>query len=190
VEKNNVDNNKEDNHHDINVFHSDDEKLKLLGELLSNKSSRNIIKLLLEKEMYTNEIANNLDMRISLVIHHLKKLEELGLLQITNKSIVKKGNKHKHFKINPYIFLLLNEGKDKLQNTGLLKRIFKKGVRHSVLGGFFTFALIYYKFFSVRQPDGTQSEIASLTFPLLIIILGFIIHHIAHWIIKQSRHRL
>ena len=37
----------DDNSNKIKVFSSEDEKLKLLGELLSNKSSRDIIKLLM-----------------------------------------------------------------------------------------------------------------------------------------------
>lgn len=56
----------------IKVFSSEDERLKVLGELLSNKSSRDIIRLLSHKEMYTNEIAKKLDMRSNLVIHYLK----------------------------------------------------------------------------------------------------------------------
>lgn len=66
----------DDNFNKIKVFSSEDEKLKLLGELLSNKSSRDIIKLLMNEEQYTNEMANKLDLRPNLVIHHLKKLEE------------------------------------------------------------------------------------------------------------------
>ncbi|CAE6494295.1 MAG: winged helix-turn-helix domain-containing protein [Candidatus Nitrosotenuis sp.] len=169
----------------IKVFSSDDEKLKALGELLSNQSSRNIIRLLIEKEMYTNEIANKLDMRISLVIHHLKKLNELGLLQITNKEIVRKGVKHKHFRVNPSLFLLLNETKENIEDNGLLKRIFKRGVRYSVLGVFFAFAAVYYQFFSIRRPDGTASEITSLTIPLLIIVIGFVLHHIVQAILNK-----
>ena len=76
----------------VKIFSSEDEKLKMLGELLSNKSSRDIVKLLAYEEMYINEISKKLDMRSSLVIHHLKKLRALGLLQITNKKIVRKGN--------------------------------------------------------------------------------------------------
>ena len=70
----------------IKMFGSDDD-LKSLGELLSNETSRTIIKNLMEYEMYTNEIATKLDMRVSLVIHHLKKMEALGLLEISDKKI-------------------------------------------------------------------------------------------------------
>lgn len=57
----------------IKVFFSKDDKLKILGELLSCKSSRDIIKLLIAEECYTNEIVKKLDLRSGLVIHHLKK---------------------------------------------------------------------------------------------------------------------
>ncbi|CDI06259.1 ArsR/SmtB family transcription factor [Candidatus Nitrosotenuis uzonensis] len=170
----------------IQVFSSDDEKLKALGELLSNKSSRDIIKLLIDKEMYTNEIANKLDMRISLVIHHLKKLNELGLLQTTNKEIIKKGIKHRHFRVNSTLFLLLNETKENIEDNGVLKRIFKRGIRYSVLGAFFTFAVVYYQFFSIRRPDGTTSEITSLTIPLVILVTGFVLHHIVQAILNKK----
>ena len=117
----------------IKVFSSEDEKLKLLGELLSNKSSRDIIKLLVHEEHYTNEIASKLDLRPNLVIHHLKKLEELGLLETTNKRIVKKGNEHRHFKINPSLLITPRYSKDEIEKNGFLKKIFKEGLKISVV---------------------------------------------------------
>lgn len=117
----------------IKVFSSDDEKLKMFGELLSNKSSRDIIRLLIEKEMYTNEIAKKLDLRPNLVIHHLKKLEELGMLGTTNKRIVKQGNEHKYFKINSNLFLSLNHTKEELEKKGILKKFFREGLKISVV---------------------------------------------------------
>ncbi len=119
----------DENFDKIKVFSSDDEKLKMLGELLSNKSSRDIIRLLTNKEMYINEIAKKLDMRANLVIHHLKKLEELELLEIKNKKIVKKGNEHRHFKMIPNLFVVPNHTKEGMEKTRILKKIFKEGVK-------------------------------------------------------------
>ena len=85
----------------IKVFASDD-NLKALGELLANDNARKIILNLMTGEMYTNQIATKLDIRVSLVIHHLKKLEELGLLEIDDKKIKRKGQKHRFFKIDDY----------------------------------------------------------------------------------------
>lgn len=111
----------------IKKFGSDDD-LKSLGELLSNETSRKIIKNLMEYEMYTNEIATKLDMRVSLVIHHLKKMEALGLLEITDKKIKRKGEKHRFFKFDSDIFVSLNKNKKEIKEKGILK-FFKSGVK-------------------------------------------------------------
>lgn len=116
-----------DDDNKIKVFGSDDD-LKSLGELLSNETSRKIITSLMNSKMYTNEIATKLNMRVSLVIHHLKKLEELGLLKITNKQIIRKGDKHRFFKMNYDIFVILDKTKGEIEKKGILKKIFKDGV--------------------------------------------------------------
>ncbi len=158
----------------IKVFSSEDEKLKMLGELLSNQSSRDIIKLLVYDEMYINEIANRLDMRVSLVIHHLKKLRALGLLQITNKKIVRKGNDHKYFKMIPNVFITLNKPNEQTKQNHL-RRIFRGTVRFSAIIASISFASFYYEFLSIRT-----SEMNSLTVPLTILLTGFVIHTILH----------
>ena len=117
----------------IKVFGSDDD-LKSLGELLSNETSRKIIKNLMEHEMYTNQIATKLDMRVSLVIHHLKKMEALGLLNITDKKIKRKGENHRFFKMDSDIFVSLNNTKEEVKEKGILKKIFKEGIKFTALG--------------------------------------------------------
>lgn len=117
----------------IKIFSSDDEKLKVLGELLSNKSSRDIIRLLIEKEMYTNEIAKKLELRPNLVIHHLQKLEKLGLLEVSNKKIVRKGNDHKYYKIIPGVAIFPCETKETIEKKGILK-FFRESINFIGIG--------------------------------------------------------
>jgi len=117
----------------IKIFASDD-NLKTLGELLSNDSSRQIISALMNNEMYTNEISTKLDMRVSLVIHHLKKLEELRMVEITSKKIKRKGVEHRFFKINSEIFITVNKDKAEIESQGLLSRIFKDGIKFVGIG--------------------------------------------------------
>ena len=167
----------------IKVFSSEDEKLKILGELLSNKSSRDIIKLLVYEEMYINEIANKLDMRVSLVIHHLKKLRALGLLQITNKKIVRKGSDHKYFKMIPNMFIILNKQNEQTKKNHL-KRIFRSTVRFSAIIASIGFAAFYYEFLSIRT-----SETNSLAIPLIILLIGFVIHTILHSFPRKGKER-
>ena len=117
----------------IKVFSSEDEKLKILGELLSNKSSRDIIKLLIDKEMYTNEIAKKLELKISLVIHHLQKMESIGLVEVSNRRIIHKGEEHRFFKIPPGMLIVPNESED-IKKNGFLKKVFKQGIKFAAIG--------------------------------------------------------
>lgn len=162
----------------IKVFYPTDESLKLLGELLTNDTSRNIILTLGIEEMYINKLAEKLDMRVSLVIHHLKKLEDLGLLDIVEKPISKRTKDHKFFKLRTDVFLSFTE--DKKENK--LKKIFKEGIKFASIG---ITALSSYLFTSkekilgrVDQDFSTDVPIIQEYFieiPLAIVIVGLII---------------
>lgn len=108
----------------IRIFDNDDVSLKLLGELLGNDTSRRIMRFLIENESYTNQIATKLNLRISLVIHHLKKLEALDMIQISYKVIRKKGSKHRFFRMNPYFFLAPNTTAQEICTRGITKFYF------------------------------------------------------------------
>lgn len=143
---------------DIRVFDSNDKNLKLLGELLSNETSRNIIKLLIDKEMYTNEIATTLDLRVSLVIHHLKKLEQIGLIEVNEKQIIKKGVNHRYFKAVPMMFISMDKTKEEIKEKGILKKIFKDGLK--ITGAIFT-GILATLFFTKEKI--TDTKIPSIT---------------------------
>ena len=157
----------------IKVFASDD-NLKSLGELLSNETSRKIIMNLMNNEMYTNEIATKLDIRVSLVIHHLRKLEELGLVEIVDKKIKRKGEKHRFFKMNFDIFITLDKNKEDVDKKGILKRIFRDGIKFTSIG---LAAIISYIIPQQFYSKNTWSVLdnmdeLSIELPLIIIIIG------------------
>jgi len=161
----------------IKVFASDD-NLKALGELLSNDSSRRIISNLMTNEMYTNELATKLDMRVSLVIHHLKKMEELNMLLITNKKIKRKGQEHRFFKINFDIFVTLDKTKEEIIEKGFLAKIFRDGLKFSsvcIMG-----ILSWFSFSAILNPDNEtidfhfsedEQNFPILDFPLIIPVI-------------------
>ncbi len=160
----------------IKVFASDD-NLKSLGELLSNDSSRKIIYNLMTKEMYTNEISTKLDMRVSLVIHHLKKLEDLGLLEITEKKIKRKGLDHRFFKIKSNIFVVVNQDKADLEKQGILSKIFREGVK---LASIMIPASIMWYIFPHNASNeqikyATELNNFNFTMPLVVVVIGLII---------------
>ena len=163
----------------VKVFTSDDRSLKLLGELLGNDTSRKIIRCLIEKQMYTNELAIKLDIPISLVIHHLKKLEELKIVDVKEKQITKKTKKHKFFRMSGKIFVLPNEPEDEIIKTGMLERIFQEKVRYSMVGATAVLSFISAK---IQDPQnafmGSQPLPQDATFvPLMILIAGIAIEY-------------
>ncbi len=174
----------DDSERKIKVFASDDD-LKSLGELLSNETSRKIICYLMTTETYTNEIATKLDLRVSLVIHHLKKMEKLGFVEIAEKKIIRKGEKHRFFKIATDFFITLDKNKQEVNEQGILYKIFKDGIKFTVIGLFgaltWLFDLTKFSMFAEAYPVsfGEDSpEQNSLTLGLIIIIVGLVIERI------------
>ncbi len=168
---------------EIKVFYPEDTKsLKLLGYILSNDTSLAIIRVLLDQELYTNQISIKTGIRVSLVIHHMKKMGEIGILQVRLKRITRKGKEHKFYKINNNI-LLLKKSKIALDKNGLFKKIFKNTVKFSAIFISIGLSSLWYEFLSIKE-----SEMTSITIPLGILLFGFIIHTIFHSFPRKRKH--
>jgi len=167
----------------IKAFASDD-NLKKLGQLLNNDTARKIMSHLMNNEMYTNEIATKLDLRVSLVIHHLKKMEDLGLVEITEKIIKRKGSKHRFFKINSDLFITLNNTKTEVKEKGILEKIFRDGIKFSVIGvaALFSSLIKLPSTPTIKYPGAHDVKLATdfdfLLLPLIIIISGLVIERV------------
>ena len=169
---------------EVKVFGADDRSLKLLGELLSNDTSRKIIRSLIEKQMYTNELATKLDIPISLVMHHLKKLEELGLVDVEERQITKKTKRHKFFRMSGKIFVLPNDSNAEMRETGSLGRILQEKVRYTIIGAAALFAFVLTRgqdgstAFSPQELPAVPFYLESTFVPLLIVIAGLAIERV------------
>lgn len=177
-----------DDNTDIRVFGNDDESLRILGQLLSSETSRKIIQILIKEEMYANQISNKLGIQINTILFHLKKLADLGLVTVTHKQIVKKGVDHKYYKMIPNIFVTVTLPKKEIHEKGFLKRIFRDGVKFTIIGiaGIISF-IIPHEFYSRNTWSGLYIENElSLELPLLVITIGLIIETI-HFRIKNKK---
>ena len=67
----------------IEIFSTDDVKLKVLAEIISNKSSIEILNLLFHNEMTANEIAQKANMSLQLAKYHIEKMQRIKLVQIS-----------------------------------------------------------------------------------------------------------
>ncbi len=164
---------------EIEVITDEDESLKILGELLANKTSIDLMKFLMNKTEYKKKISDELGVPFSLVEYHLKKLEKLGLVKITNKEIVKGGKLHKNYTITADgIFLMLNTTKEEIKRKDILKKIFKEGVKFASIGvaAIGTFLFSKDKLYS-NDDSWTAFEQTNLSveLALTIVIFGLVI---------------
>jgi len=157
----------------IKTFSIKDKSLKQLGELLANETSRSIIILLAEEELYVNQIAETLNMRVSLVIHHLQKLEGLGILDIVEKPITRKTKNHRFFRMRTNIFLEFLEDKK-------IKQVFKEGLKFASIGvAALISSTIPHDFFSRDTWSGLNNvNEYSSELPLMVITIGLVIERI------------
>ena len=92
---------------EIRVLSADDEKIKVVGEVLANESSRTILKLLSSNdEMTINQMAQEIDLSIPLVSHHLKKMQDAGVVKVNRIGTSVKGQKMKYYSATNQSFLI------------------------------------------------------------------------------------
>ena len=92
-------NKKESEKDEIRIVSSeDDQKIKTVGEVLANESSRMIMKILAgNKEMTINEISREIELSIPLVSHHIRKMQDAGMVKISKVGTSVKGHKMNYY---------------------------------------------------------------------------------------------
>ncbi len=91
----------------VEIISTDDVKIKSVGELLSSDSSRNILKLLFNQVLTANQIAQKTDISLPLVIYHLKKMQEMGIVKITNVGKNIKAQDMKYYTSSKFAIVIL-----------------------------------------------------------------------------------
>ena len=124
----------------IQVFPTNDIRLKILGEIFSNESSRKILTLLFDKELTIMGISKESGVSVSLVAHHLKKMVESEIVDITKELKNSRGRPLRFYRAKPAIIVVSKDTKDRVLKSKSLKKIIFKITRFSVIGviGLFT----------------------------------------------------
>ena len=91
----------------VDILSTEDEKLKTIGEILSSDSSRNILKILFDKSLTANQIAQKTEMSLPLVIHHLKKMQSAQMIKIANIGKNSKSHDMKYYTIDNLAIVIL-----------------------------------------------------------------------------------
>ncbi len=115
-----------DESEDIEIISTHDEKVKTVGEILSNDSSREILNLLNSgNEMTINEIAQKTGLSLSLVTHHIKKMQSVEVVKISKVGRSVKGHKMNYYSATNQSFLIVPSKEPINTVTSSLKKFSK-----------------------------------------------------------------
>lgn len=118
----------------VEFFSTEDEQLKLLGELLSNESSRKILLLLTSQELAANDIAERTGMRLSLIIHHIRKMQEIGIVKVNKIRKNSKNRQVKYYLAKQGMIILPTKSTDVAKKSKTLSNSLKRVLRYSMVG--------------------------------------------------------
>ena len=129
------------NNNDPIILSYDDDRLKILGELFGNITSRKILILLIDNEMTTEQISNRLGLKINLVLYHLEKMLNLEILSITKTTKNSRGHQVKHYRAKQAVLVFSKDAKPRAEKSKTLSNAIRKVTKLSSIG--FTGALTW-----------------------------------------------
>lgn len=116
----------------VQVLSNTDERLKFLGKILNNDSSRNILLLLIEKEITANEIAIQMNISLPLTLNHIHQMIDAGIVVISKIENNNKNQPMKYYSAKSGILILpekiINKAKNSKSFSKSLKSIMKFAV--------------------------------------------------------------
>jgi DNA-binding transcriptional ArsR family regulator len=120
----------------IEILSTDDQKIKAVGELLSSDSSRAILKLLFNDQMTANQIAQKTETSLPLVMYHLKKMQDAGIVTISSTGKNSKSHDMKYYTVDKFAIVILPSGmSEKAKSSKSLHNSFNRIYRFATIGG-------------------------------------------------------
>jgi DNA-binding transcriptional ArsR family regulator len=120
----------------IEILSTDDDRIKAVGELLSSDSSRAILKLLFNEEMTANQIAQKTEISLPLVMYHLKKMQESGVVRVAQTGKNTKSHDMKFYTVDKFAIVILPSGMtEKAKTSKSLFNSFNRIYRFATIGG-------------------------------------------------------
>ncbi|MGI0087858.1 MAG: ArsR/SmtB family transcription factor [Nitrosotalea sp.] len=145
----------------IEILSTEDGKIKTIGELLSNDSSRSILKILLDDTMTASQIAQNIGISLPLAMYHLKKMQELGIVSVTTTN----ENDSKYYTSSKFAFIITSaKVSEKAKTSKSLFNSLKRIYRFAAIGfsGLVSW-IILQGMQSIQNPAGMRVPVTATT---------------------------
>jgi len=148
----------------IEIFLSDDQKIKSVGELLANSSSRTILQLLFEEELTANEIAQRSEISLQLVKYHLNKMRQVGMVKVSRVGRNIKAHDMNYYRATKFAIVILpSKVSDRARESKSLIRSFKTIYRFAGVGAAAAAGLFAVSFLQQQPsvPSGAERQDAA-----------------------------
>ncbi|MDE1842841.1 MAG: winged helix-turn-helix transcriptional regulator [Thaumarchaeota archaeon] len=110
----------------VGIYGTDDDKLRALGEVLITDVSRTILKLLFDDTLAANDIAIKTGYSLQLVRYHLKKMQDVGLVEISKIGKNTKAHDMKYYSATKFAIVIVpSKFSDKAKSSKSLLRSIK-----------------------------------------------------------------
>ena len=116
------------------VFSSEDQRLKILGEIFGNSTSRGIVTALIEDELTAMQISDKLGLNLNLVMYHLDKMMLLQIILVTKRTKNSRGHQVKHYRAKQAVMIFSKKAKDRAEKSKMFSDMVKRITRFSVIG--------------------------------------------------------
>lgn len=118
----------------VQIFSNTDEKLKFLGKILNNESSREILLLLIEKEMTANEIAVQTKLSLPLAIYHINQMILADIVAVSKTTTNGKNQPMRYYSAKSGIVILPEKASQKAKESKSFSNSLKKIMKFASVG--------------------------------------------------------
>ena len=119
----------------VSIYDTDDERLRALGEVLITDVSRTVLKLLFDYTLTANEIATKTGFSLQLVRYHIKKMQDVGLVEISKIGKNTKAHDMKYYSATKFAIVIVpSKFSEKARSSKSLLKSFKSIYRFGAVG--------------------------------------------------------
>lgn len=143
----------------VEILSTEDQKMKSIGEILSSDSSRAILKILFNDSLTANQISQKTEISLPLVIYHLKKMQESGVVKITSVGKNTKSHDMKFYTVDKLAIIILpSQMSEPAKKSKSLFNSFTRIHRLATLGGVSIAAWFSSQFIQKGTESSTNME--------------------------------
>lgn len=140
----------------VSIYDTDDDKLRALGEVLITDASRKILKLLFDHTLTANEIATKTGFSLQLVRYHIKKMQDVNLVEISKIGKNTKSHHMKYYSATKFAIVIVpTKFSEKTKSSKSLFRSFSSIYRLGAIG----FATIGSWFATMSLQTGQSPDV-------------------------------